>query len=282
MSSGIISPVFAKMFDAECKAAYAGMQKLQNTTQERRNVIGSSAQFQRASKGLAMPHAGVQQVVPMGIDYTPSVATLESWTAPEYTTIFQQQQISFDERRILVETIAGALGRRMDQCRLDAANASGTTNTVAVGVGGNNAFNMGKLRRLGKLLDEQGVPEVDRHIAWSTTAKEQLLGTTEATSSDFNSVMALVNGQIDSFYGFKFHMIENRDEGGLPKTGNNRTIFAWHKDALGLAVGVNMRTEINYIADYVSWLVNGVFSCGATAIDPQGIATATIDESVAV
>jgi hypothetical protein len=282
MSSGNISPVFAKMFSDECKVAYAGLQKLANTTQEKTNVIGSSAQFQVASKGIAQAHAGVQDVTPMGIDFTPSVATLTPYVAPEYTTIFQQQQISFDERRVLVETIASAIGRRMDQEKIDAMTASGTTNNVAVGLGGNNAFNMAKLRRLGKLLDEQAVPESGRHIAWSTAAKEQLLATTEATSSDFNTVMALVNGTLDSFYGFKFHMIETRDEGGLPLSGNNRTVYAWHEDSIGTAVGVNFRTEINYIAEKVGWLVNGLFSCGAVAIDPKGIASATIDESVVV
>ena len=201
---------------------------------------------------------------------------------PEYSDIFQQQKLNFDERRELVMLIADSMGRRSDQCNIDAAVASGTTNTVAVGIGGDNAFNMGKIRRMAAQFDAKGVPASDRHLAWSSVAKEQLLGTTKATSSDFNSVMALVSGQMDTFYGFKFHLIEDRAEGGLPIAGNNRSILAWHKTAIGKAVGINMKTEINYIAEKVSWLINGRLSLGCVAIDAEGVSIATIDESVSI
>jgi len=41
--------------------------------------------------------------------------------------------------------------------------------------------------------------------------------------------------------------------------------------AIGLAVGVNFRTEVNYIPEKTSWLANGLFSGGSVAIDAEGI-----------
>jgi hypothetical protein len=40
-----------------------------------------------------------------------------------------------------------------------------------------------------------------------------------------------------------------------------------------------MRTEINYIAEKTSWLVNEVFSAGAIAIDAEGIVQITCRET---
>ena len=64
-------------------------------------------------------------------------------------------------------------------------------------------------------------------------------------------------------------------EGGLPlDTGDQtRKAFAFAKSCIGHAVGINMRSEINYIADSTSWLVNTIFSAGAIVIDPYGIVT---------
>lgn len=282
MSSGNLPVAFVAQFDAEVKQAYQGMEILKGATREKRGVVGSTHRFTKIGKGVAQVHTPHADVTPMGIGYSTATATLVDYNAPEYSDIFQQQKINFDERRELVMVTAGALGRRLDQSKIDAMDASGTANTVAVGVGANNAFNMGKIRQIGKQLDQLGVPSQDRHLAWSATAKEQLLGTTQATSSDFNSVMALVSGQIDTFYGFKFHLIDDRAEGGLPITGNNRTLFAWHKMAVGTAIGMEPSTKIDWVADKVSWLINGRLSLGTTAIDAEGISSITIDESVTV
>ena len=282
MSTGQLSPAYVASFDAQVKQAYQGMAVLNGTIRTKNGVIGSTHRFTKIGTGMATPHTPHSDAVPMAVDYSTATAYLEPWRAPEYSDIFQRKEINFDETRELVKVVAGALGRRMDQVSINAAINSGTTNTIATAFGGNNAFNMGKLRRMGALMDEENVPPEDRHIAWSSVAKEQLLGTTQATSSDYNSVMALVSGQIDTFYGFKFHLIGKRPEGGLPISGNDRTVFAWHKDALGLAIGIDMKTDINYVPEKASWLIDGKAMMGGVAIDPIGIVTTTIDESVSI
>jgi len=121
------------------------------------------------------------------------------------------------------------------------------------------------------LMDAAGVPATDRTFVHGAIGLEQLLGETNATSSDFNSVKSLVNGEIDTWLGFKFVMIEDRDEGGLDLTTNIRKNFAYHKQALGLAIGMNMETKIDWIPEKTSWLTNGTFSAGAIGIDDAGI-----------
>jgi hypothetical protein len=99
---------------------------------------------------------------------------------------------------------------------------------------------------------------------------DALLGETEVTSSDFASVKALVQGEINTFMGFRFITIGDRDEGGLPKP-STRTCFAWHKDSMGYAESMAQKTEVNYIPEKTSFLVSSMFSAGSIAIDDEGI-----------
>jgi hypothetical protein len=97
-----------------------------------------------------------------------------------------------------------------------------------------------------------------------------LLDEQELTSSDFASVKALVQGEIDTFLGFKFITLGDRDEGGLPLP-STRTSYAFHRDAVGLGVSMAQKTEINYVPEKTSFLVSSMFSAGAVAIDDEGI-----------
>lgn len=279
--SNQLNQAFIAVFEAEVKQAYQGMAKLGGTCRTRNNVVGSTIRFPKMGKGLAQARIPQTDVTPMNVSHSNVTATLADWIAPEYTDIFDKQKVNFDEQRELVHVVAGALGRRLDQIQLDALEVPGA-NTVVKTLGGADAFNMAKIRRAKKIMDENGVPSSDRHFAVSAAAIEQLLGSTQATSSDFQNVKALVDGQMNTMCGFKFHMIEDRTEGGLVLAGNDRTLLAWHKDAVGLGIGINISTEINYIAEKTSWLITGKLSAGAIAIDSDGIVEVAIDETVVV
>lgn len=279
--STTLNQAFISQFEAEVKQAYQGMAKLGGTCRTRNNVVGSTIRFPKMGKGLAQPRVPQTDVTPMNVTHSNVTATLADWAAPEYTDIFDQQKVNFDEKRELVHVVAGALGRRLDQIQLNAITLPGT-NTVVKTLGGVDAFNLAKIRRAKKIMDANGVPSSNRHFAVSAAAMEQLLGQTAATSSDFQTVKALVDGQINSMCGFVFHMIEDRVEGGLELAGNDRTLLAWHKDAVGLGIGINISTEINYIPEKTSWLITGKLSAGAIAIDPDGIVEVAIDETVVV
>jgi len=259
-------------FDAEVKHAYQGKGKLRGTVRVRTGVTGGTHRFPKLGAGVATQRLPQTDVIPMNVQHSNQTATLQNWNAAEYTDIFDQAEVNFDEQRELAQVIAGAIGRREDQLILDAASAAATTLTVATTVGGAaTGINSAKVRRAKRLLDDQGVEMEDRHILVSAAGLEAMLGTTEATNSDFNTVKALVNGELDTFIGFRWHIIETRGEGGLPYTGTVRTCFAYAKSALGLAVGMDFRTEANYIPEKTSWLANGLFKAGAVAIDPLGL-----------
>jgi hypothetical protein len=141
-------------------------------------------------------------------------------------------------------------------------------------------MNVAKLREAKKLLDKNNVPPEGRHIILHANGLSSLLSETAVTSSDFNTVKALVAGEINTFLGFTFHILGDRSEGGLAVDGSlDRTCFAFHKDALGYAEGIAPRTEINYIPEKTSFLVNSIFSAGSIIIDDEGIVKITARES---
>ena len=266
-----ISNAFVQMFDAEVKQAYQGSRALAGLTRERTNVEGNQVKFPKIGKGTATVRVPQTDVTPLNVSYSQVTASMSDYIAAEYSDIFNQQKVNFDERRELVQVVGTSIGRRMDQLVIDALNASSTTLTVATTVGGAGTnLNIEKLIETKKLMDANNVPSEGRTMVIHANSLAGLLGETEIQSIDFNTVRSLVSGEIDTFMGFKFVTLGDRDEGGLP-IPSTRTCFAFHRDAVGMGIGMNQRSEINYVPEKTSFLVSSMFSAGAVAIDDEGI-----------
>jgi hypothetical protein len=276
-----LSNAFVTLFDAEVKQAYQGKAMLVGAVRQRRGVEGSTVKFPKVGAGVATPRVPQTDVTPINASFSQVTLTLADWNAAEYSDIFSQAKVNFDERQELVQVVAAAMGRRQDQMIIDALTASSTSLTVSNDIGGSDTnLNVAKLREAKRLLDKNNVDPGDRHIVIHANSLASLLSETAVTSSDFNSVKALVQGDINTFLGFTFHVMGDRSEGGLAIDGSNdRTVWAFHKTAVGYGEGLGMRTEINYIPEKTSWLVNEVFSAGAIAIDAGGIVQITCRES---
>jgi hypothetical protein len=267
-----LSPAFITLFDAEVKQAYQGRAQLVAAVRQRRGVEGSSVKFPKVGKGVATVRVPQSDVTPLNVAFSQATVNLTDFNAAEYADIFNQAKVNFDERQELVQVVANAIGRRQDQIILDALAGSSTGNVVDENEGGTDTgLNVAKLRAAKRLLDKNNVPMDNRHIIIHANSLASILGETSVTSADFNTVRALVSGELNTFLGFTFHTIGDRAEGGLPIADSERKLWAFHRDAVGYAEGIAPRTEINYIPEKTSFLVNAVFSAGAIAIDAEGI-----------
>jgi hypothetical protein len=275
-----LSTAFVTLFDAEVKQAYQAQAVLRGAIRVRSGVEGASYKFPKIGKGVAQVRIPQTDVAPLNVSYGQVTVNLSDFIAAEYSDIFMQAKVNFDERRELVQVVSNAIGRRQDQLILDALINSGTSNTVAASIGGANTnLNVAKLRAAAEQLNTKNVPMDNRHIVIHASSLSSLLGETSVTSSDFNTVKALVQGDINTFLGFTFHVLGDREEGGLPIATGDRKVFAFHKDAVGMAEGIAPKTEINYIPEKTSFLVASMFSAGAVAIDAEGIVQITCDEN---
>ncbi len=282
-----LSKSFIDEFDAAVHIIYQEEGgKLRPTVQNRTGVVGKSKSFNVYGSGSARKRgAPSSDVIPMGVKSALVEAILKDYVAAEYSDIFDQSKINFDDLLQLQKVIAMAMGRTEDQIIIDAATDSGTTKTIAADFHGVNDSTTGdvgltpsKVRRAKKLLDDSGVPNDNRrHMVVTTGAIEEMLSFVEVTSSDYNAVQRLADGDITNWLGFKWHMIadhtsEDGETQGLPGIGSlDRKCYAWHEDSVGLAVGIDHRTEINYVPTKTSYLVNGIFSGGSVAIDALGV-----------
>lgn len=279
-----ITNAFVTLFDAEVKQAYQGESSLLGCVRLRQGVQGNTYKFPKLGKGSATARIPQTDVTPLNVTYSQVTATMSDYNAAEYSDIFHQAKVNFDERQELVQVVSKAIGRRMDQLIIDGLNGASSPSTVAKTVvtsGSATAsnLNVGKLIAAKKALDANNVPFDDRHIVVHANNLSGLLGDERAISGDFATVKALVAGEINTFLGFRFYVIGDRDEGGLPLSTNDRSVFAFHRSAIGMATNMAQKTEINYVPEKTSFLVNSMFSAGAVAIDDEGIVKITCDES---
>ena len=276
--SKFITDLAVAEFDRDVKQEYAASAQLRALVKVKAGVVGTTIRFQKSAQGMAMKKVPQADVTPMNIDYSHVTATMEDWNAPEYTDVFDAPKVNFDEKAELVSLSAKAIARREDQIILDALNVGAIELDVAKTIGGTNVMNTAKFRDAKRLLDYQNVPGTDRAFVMSSEALYDMLGDTDANDFDTNAVKALVNGELTTWLGFRIYTIGFMAEGGLYKSGVDRKAFAFHKSCLGYGIGKDMRTEINYIAQKTSWLVNTLFSAGAIAIDAKGMVTVNHEE----
>lgn len=151
--------------------------------------------------------------------------------------------------------MALAAGRAIDQSIIDNVRATaytgeaGGTSTVLPSAQkiahASGGLTVAKLRSARKILRQGDVDKaIPLYIAISAEEIDDLLGTTQVTSSDYNAVKTLVDGEVDTFLGFKFIHTEL-----LTETSDIRYCFAWAEDGILLAVGQNPQGKITERAD---------------------------------
>jgi hypothetical protein len=175
-----------------------------------------------------------------------------------------------------------AMGRTMDDVIISAMLGNSVTvdendssSNVAlpaaqkVAVSGTTDMNIDKLRSAKQILDAADVdPDLPRCIVMKSNQFYDLLGDTQVQSSDYNTVKALVAGEIDTFMGFKFIRSER-----LTLDSNNDTqCVAWIHDGIGLSVGMDVKTEITERSDKnYSTQVYAQMCLGAVRIEDEKV-----------
>ena len=224
------------------------------------NVVGKNAFIDQIGSATAALRTSRHADTPQ-MD-TPHDRRRLSLADYEYADLVDDQ----DKVRMLIDptssyarAAAAAMGRAMDDVIITAA--TGTANTGETGSGSatldatansvgssssNDGLTLAKLREAKRKMDlNDGDPSIPRYIAVGPKQIEDLLGDTTVTSSDFNTVKALVQGDLDTFMGFQFIM-SNR----LSVDSNDiRTCFAWAEDGLTLGIGKDISARIDERAD---------------------------------
>lgn len=225
--------------------------KLRRAVRIRDNVVGKSTNFERIGATSAVLRTSRHADTPLvSTPHSRRRASLEDY---EWADLIDKQ----DEIRTLLEltspyaiNAAMSMNRTVDDIIIAALGAAAvnvaaddSTSTTAVAntiVHGSVGLTVDKIRQAARVLDLGDVEMEDRFFVASPHGKEDLLATTEATSSDFVSVKNLVNGTISSFYGFEFIWSTR-----LPVASTTRTCYAFQKDGMALAIGKDIAQRIS-------------------------------------
>ncbi len=254
--------------------------KLANTYMLMMGVVGDAYKWPVAGNvdmvqrsGQAFSHIQAQY-----LDYERPITTFTKYVNKIPTdNIFTQSEVNVNELGILSTKHREAIFRRQDQFIIDALNASTTTNTVPVGT---TNMDLDKLLQAQQLAIENNWSSDQKwHIAIHASQLRSLLKVNQVTSSDFATVKALVNGEINTYLGFNFHVFGTLSTGGLPKTGANRTCFAWKEDAIGMVYNISPNVHIFPLNDDLFVNTVSELSAGASAILNEGIIKIVCDET---
>jgi hypothetical protein len=270
-------------YDAEVKRQYQGKLSLIDKTYTKGNFVGSELYFNRVGQVQAVEHNPFTDLTYGDGGYNRVKCTFKDWDCAQLVDRPQQHNFTPDEARIDAEQSADVVVRRLNQTIIDALVATttphvGTANTPHVGTA-NTQLNVQTLRNVKRKFDKAGVPTSERYILLTADQLSSLLGQTEVTSSDYNSIKALVNGELNTFLGFQFTLVSDMKEGGLP-TGydttlstNYETAIAFHKRSIGFGVPKDgeIKTSMDWLPTKQAWQVNATVSCGSVVIDDTGV-----------
>ncbi len=180
-----------------------------------------------------------------------------------------------------------AFGRSVDDAIIAAASGTaytGKKGATAVALPASQKIAEGNVGlTVAKLIAAKGLfwtndidEDVALHIAVSSKQLQDLLGTTSVTSSDYNSVKALVKGEVNNFMGFEFHRTQR-----LAVDANDiRTCLAWAQDGILLGVGADIHTKISERSDknYLVQVWCGM-SIGGTRMEEKKVVEIGCDET---
>ncbi len=165
--------------------------------------------------------------------------------------------------------IAAMLGNAVSVDENDSSANVALPSAQKVAVSGTTDMNITKLRQAKKILDASDVdPDLPRCIVMKSNQFYDLLGDSQIQSSDYNTVKALVAGEIDTFMGFKFI----RSERLTTDSSGDTQCIAWIHDGIGLSMGMDVKTEITERSDKnYSTQVYAQMCLGAVRIEDEKV-----------
>ena len=246
-------------------------------------IVGKHAFFEQVGQATAQKRVSRHSDTPQ-ID-TPHARRRVSMVDYEYADLIDKQdqvRTLIDPTSSYAQAAAFALGRAMDDEIISAV--SGETGSTSVTLpsaqkiteSGTDGLTIAKLREAKEKFDSASVdPSIPRYIVVGPKQISDLLGTTQVTSSDFNTVKALANGEINSFLGFNF-ITSNR----LSIASSKRLCLAYAGDGIKLALGQDIMTRIDERSD--KGYATQVYVCmtmGATRMEEEKVVTVEAHEA---
>lgn len=261
--SNQISVAFVQQFsDNLIMLAQQKGSKLRDTVMNK-VITGNAAYFERLGATVAQLRTTRHGDTPI-IDtpHSRRRVTINTYHVGDYIDIPDEVRMLVDPKSNYAQAMGYALGRAIDDIIIEAAlgnavsvtdSLAGSTGTVALPSGqiisedfgtANSNLTVVKLIEARRILLKNDV-DMDEplYCVVNASALANLLNQTEVKSADYNTVKALVRGEVDTFLGFKF-ITMNRLQGVADGTDTNPIkCLVYARSGIGLATArdINVR-----------------------------------------
>ncbi len=267
-----IEKSFIKQFEREVHEAYQRQgSKLKNTVRTKTGVTGATTVFQKVGKGSAMQKSRHGMVPVMSLDHEPVECDLADYYAGDWVDRLDELKTNIDERQVIANAGAYALGRKTDELIIDALTASTTTAGDS-----SNGLTKAKVLEAFETLGTNDVPDDGQRYAivgWKQWS--DLLAIPEFANAEYVGTDDLPwrGTQAKRWLGALW-----MPHSGLPLNSGVRSCFWYHRTAVGHASGADVKTDITWHGDRASHFVNNMMSQGATLVDQDGVVTLPCSE----
>ena len=274
--STTIDQAFIKQFEREVHEAYQRQgSKLRNTVRTISDVNGSSAVFQKVGKGTASTKSTHGMVPVMNLEHTSVEVVMQDFYAGDWIDRLDELKLNIDERQVIANAGANALGRKTDELIIDALD-NASANVIS---DSNIGITKSKILEAFELFGEADIPDDGQRfciVGWKQWS--ELLSIDEFVNADYIGADALPFSSVTQakmFLGTVFI-----PHSGLPIDGNDvRSCYWYHKTAIGHASASDVQTDVTWHGDRAAHFVNNMMSQGAGLIDEAGIITIQCDET---
>jgi hypothetical protein len=274
---------------------HLGQQMESRTMKAARVKYASADKFhweRLASANMAAKASRLAATPVLNIAHSKRVATGSTFSWGEALDANDAARILIDPRSDYVKAGASAYGRQIDTIVLAAAVASaaagvnGGGSAVALpagqqiggtggAVGAGLKLTVAGLRQA-KLLMDRAEVSPKRWFVTNAKGLQDLLAVTEVASADYNSVKALVQGELNTYMGFEFI----RTELVPVNTGNRKWHLALAEGAMGLGISQDRMVRVG--EDAAASFALRVYmeaTMGAVRIEDAGVVALDVDET---
>lgn len=271
-----ISNSFIAQYVADVHEAYQQRgSKLRGTVRLKTGVQGATAVFQKNGKGAAGKKTRHGNVPLMNVAHSTVTATLEDWYGADYVDHLDELKTNTDERLVVANAGAYALGRKVDELIV---GKLGQASNVVVEAG--TGLTKAKVLEAFALLNGKDVPDDGNRFAVVGAHQwNELLDISEFKSADFagDKYPWLKGTESRTWLGitWMFHT-------GLPLAAGTRKCFLYHRSALGLAEGQEVKVFTDWVPEKAAHLVDHLLSAGAVLIDDDGVVEIDCDDDAAL
>jgi hypothetical protein len=271
-----IDQAFIKQFEREVHESFQRQgSKLRNTVRTINNVKGSAAVFQKVGKGTAATKAQHGMVPIMNLDHSNVECVLEDYYAGDWIDHLDELKTNIDERQVIANAGANALGRKSDEMIITALEGA-TSNIIS---DGNVGLTKDKVLEAFETFGASDVPDDGQRFAiigWKQWS--DLLKIEEFVSADYIGNTDLPYSAITQAKMWLGTIW--MPHSGLPIDGDDvRSCYFYHKNAVGHAIASDIETDISWHGDRAAHFVNNMMSQGSVLIDEAGVIKIGCDET---